>query len=39
MLKNYRNKEDGRNEGDGDDKVASSSFCPTLQLSIVTETS
>lgn len=38
MLKNDRNKEDGENDGDGDDKVALSSFCPTFQLSTITET-
>lgn len=37
VLKNIRNKDDGENDGDGDDKVAFSSFCPTFQLSTVME--
>lgn len=38
MLKNVRNKEDGENDGDGGDKVALSSFCPTFQLFTIMET-
>lgn len=37
-VENIRNKEDGKNDGDGSDKVAVSSLCPTCQLSTTMET-
>lgn len=37
-VENIRNKEDGKNDGDGGDEVALSSLCPTCQLSTIMET-
>lgn len=38
ILKNIRNRQEGKNEGDGADKAAVSSFRPTFHSSTIKET-